>query len=323
MNTLFAVLLTLTFSVAPLSQAPGEDREQKFDQIIDRFIDYDTGKLPGAEGKHAMAEFTKLGPEALPALIRGLNRAAKIEHSCPAVTIAKKLNAMLRASQSPGLLEFARENIGAGVTQSSHMGVIKDLRVLCMLRKRVLLERGVTDPDEAPEPARTSTLETQPRRKKVRELTTKELAEGTGTERGLRLRMVLEELGKREGTEAIDALGSAASTREGEPQKLARELLAKKMDSLDNTTLKAKLKDDRPEIRMAAIRAAGSRSLRMGEALIELLSDTDDSIRQAARESLKRVSGGQDLGPKSDANEADRKHAAEQWRAWLAAQNGR
>jgi hypothetical protein len=315
--------MALPVSVAQQSQAPAEDREQKFDKIIDRFIDYDTGKLPGPEGKQALAEFARLGPEALPALIRGLNRAAKIEHSCPAVTIAKKLNAMLRASQSPGILEFARENIGAGVTQSSHMGVIKDLRVLCMLRRQSLLARGVTDPDEAPEPLQTSTLETQPRRKKVRELTTKELAEATGTERGLRLRMVLEELGKREENEAIDALGSAASTRDGDPQKLARQLLARKMDNLDNTALKAKLKDDRAEIKLAAMRTAGGRSLRIGEALIELLSDTDNSIRQAARDSLKRLSGGQDHGPKSDASEADRKHAVEQWRAWLAAQSGR
>src|SRR5207244_13235895 len=92
----------------------------------------------GEDGKKAGAEFQRLGPEAIPALTRGLNRAAAIEHSCPAVTIAKKLDRMLRASNDAELLEFARENIGAGVTQSRHMGVIRDLRVVCIIRKRNL-----------------------------------------------------------------------------------------------------------------------------------------------------------------------------------------
>src|SRR2546421_12276851 len=65
-----------------------DEEEEKLDQIIDRFIQQDTGRLSGEEGKKARQDFDKLGPEAIPALIRGVNRAAKIEHSWPAGVIA-------------------------------------------------------------------------------------------------------------------------------------------------------------------------------------------------------------------------------------------
>ena len=74
-----------------------EAEENRLDEVIDRFIDYDSGKVKGPEGKKALSEFNKLGPDAIPALLRGLNKAAKIEHSCPAVQITKKLAKMLSA----------------------------------------------------------------------------------------------------------------------------------------------------------------------------------------------------------------------------------
>src|SRR5260370_42166624 len=55
------------------------------DAIIERFIQYDIGKLKGAEGRKALADFLALGPEAVFSLIDGFNRAANLEHSCPAV----------------------------------------------------------------------------------------------------------------------------------------------------------------------------------------------------------------------------------------------
>src|SRR5690349_1375375 len=67
-----------------------DDEEAELDRIIDRFILFDLGKLKGEEGKKALADFQKLGPDATFALIRGMNRAAAIESSCPAVVIGKK-----------------------------------------------------------------------------------------------------------------------------------------------------------------------------------------------------------------------------------------
>jgi hypothetical protein len=120
---------------APSLPELSEAEEKKIDAVIDRFIDADTGKLAGPEAKAAIQEFHKLGPEATFALIRGLNKAAKIDHSCPAVTIARKLNGTLRSTADTQLLQFARENIGAGVEKSRHMAVIKDLKTTCSLRQ--------------------------------------------------------------------------------------------------------------------------------------------------------------------------------------------
>jgi hypothetical protein len=249
--TFFGLVLALlgTCLVANLpaqdAETQAEDKETKLDQIIDRFIEYDSGNLRGPEGKQVVAEFTSLGNDAIPALIRGLNRAAKIEHSCPAVTIAKKLNRLLRASRNPEVLEFARENIGAGVTESRHMGVIKDLRLMCMLRRRALANSGVTTSEDPPEETSTSTLQTQPKTKSIRQMSVSELAEALKTAKGVRLEMILTQLGKRKGDEAMDALASAASAYEGEYQKLARDNLRKQLETLDNTALKKRLKDDR------------------------------------------------------------------------------
>src|SRR5438309_7500923 len=98
---------------APSLPQLSDEEENQLDQTIDRFIDYESGKVRGPDAKKVLADFQKLRPEAIPALIRGLNRAAKIEHSCPAVIIAKKLARMLHATKDPELLEFARENVGA------------------------------------------------------------------------------------------------------------------------------------------------------------------------------------------------------------------
>src|SRR4051794_7670737 len=76
-----------------------DEEEDALDQIIDRFIQFDIAKLKGAEGKKALTDFQKLGPEAIPALLRGLNKAGNIEASCPVVTIAKKLGLLLSGSQ--------------------------------------------------------------------------------------------------------------------------------------------------------------------------------------------------------------------------------
>ena len=48
--------------------------EKRLDDIIDRFILVDIGKLKGAEAQKALAGFKRLGPEASFALIRGISR---------------------------------------------------------------------------------------------------------------------------------------------------------------------------------------------------------------------------------------------------------
>jgi len=288
-----------------------DEEEEQIDGVIERFIQQDIGKLRGAEAKRAVKEFNQLGPESIPAMIRGMNRAAHIESSCPAVLIAKKLATMLRASTDPELLEFARENIGAGVTRSRHLAVLKELRVACMIRKNQV----------AKQPA---VLRTSPGPPTLRTMTTKELAEALGKERGPRLKMIIAQLERRNGDDAIAALGSAAASfAETELKEYARRALERNLSRLGSAALKEKLKDDSAEVRAAAARVVGSKKLRFGDELIALLSDENVDVREAARAALVKLSGGTDFGPDVEANAAQRAEAVKKWKAWWKKQAGR
>jgi hypothetical protein len=296
-------------AIAPSLPALTDEEEDKLDDIVDRFIQQDIGKLRGAEGKKALAEFKKLGAEAIPALIRGMNKAALIDHSCPAVVIAEKLQKLLGASNDPELLQFARENIGAGVKRSRHMGTLQDLKVFCTTRKNLLarqIESGVVQ-------ARA-----------VQTMSIAELATAAGTDRGARLKGILIELGKRDGDEAIGALGSAAGgSYEEEIQKLARDQLYRNLSRQKEAVVKDKLKDDRFEVRVAAARVAGEKKMRLGDVLIDMLTDDESRVRNAAHDALVRLNNGSDLGPKAKADERERSDAVQKWREWWAARNGK
>lgn len=285
-----------------------DEEEEQIDGVIERFIQQDIGKLKGDAAKRAVREFNQLGSEAIPALIRGLNRAAEIESSCPAVIIAKKLATFLRATNDADLLQFARENVGIGVTKSKHMGVIKDLRVACMIRKNQLAKQSTT-------------LRTQPADNSLRNLTIKQLAEATAGEPGPRLKQAIIELERRRGDEAIAALGSAAaSVSDSEMKQYARKALERSLSRLGPAALKEKLKDDRSEVRAAAARVVGAKKLRFGAELIDLVSDEEDDVRKAARGALVKLSGN-DYGPEPNADEAKRAEAANKWKAWWAKQS--
>jgi len=284
------------------------EEEEKLDEIIDRFIQYDLGKLTGAEGRKALADFQALGPEATFALIRGLNRAANIEGSCPAVVLAKRLGRILNSTEDTQLLDFARENIGLGVTQKRHLGLLKDLRVSCMLRKAAVARKpggsaGGSSDEKAP-----------------RAMSVAELAQAASNERGPRLKLVLMELEQRQGDEVIAALGTAATTYEAEIQQLARDLLVRHLSRQSNSVIKDKLKDDRAEVRAAAASVAGSKGLRLGGELIDLLTDENARVRDAAHIALVRLSRGTDFGPKANASETEREAAIKKWREWWAKQ---
>src|SRR5262249_41517993 len=124
--------------LAPSLPETTEEEEEKFDKIIDRFILYDTGKLPGPEGKKALEDFKSLPPESVFALIRGLNRAAAINHSCPALVIARRIASQMRTTNDRELLQFARENVGAGVERAQHGAVLKELKYECTRRQAAL-----------------------------------------------------------------------------------------------------------------------------------------------------------------------------------------
>ena len=198
--------------LAPSLPLLTSDEEDQLDKIIDRFMLFDTGELKGDEGKKALGDFEKLGPEAIPALIRGINRAAVMEKSCPTLVIAKKLSRMLAASDDDELLDFAYDNIAAGVDRSQHMAVLQNLRVMCMLRRNALQRLAERTGVKAPH-----------------KMTTAELADAMARDSGNRLKMELMELGQRKGPDVLTGLIAAAGNKDQDVQKLARDLMVAQM----------------------------------------------------------------------------------------------
>src|SRR5207248_4251459 len=112
-------------------------------------------------GVKALREFRKLGPEAIPALIRGINRAAAINHSCPVTVIAEKMRRLLASSRDVKLMQFVRDEVGAGVGPTRHAAVLQDLRVAVMLHRNALARAGFRDttpPEKAANLRSTSEL---------------------------------------------------------------------------------------------------------------------------------------------------------------------
>jgi hypothetical protein len=150
MITICALLVTLAADPAPAPKdsstprnpnplAPSlpeltDKEEAELDRIIDQFIAADTGKLRGPEAKKAIDEFKQLGPEATFALLRGFNKSAHIDHSCPALTISRKLTSILRSSDDVKLLMYAKENIGVGVKKTRYRDIIDELKSGCTQR---------------------------------------------------------------------------------------------------------------------------------------------------------------------------------------------
>src|SRR5947208_2739436 len=102
-----STILTLTIFVVA-AQTPKDDprpphpfapslrqltpKEQaKAEEIVERFIQFDIGKLLGPAGKKAAEDFERLPAEAVFVLIDGFNRTANMEASCPCVVIGKKI----------------------------------------------------------------------------------------------------------------------------------------------------------------------------------------------------------------------------------------
>jgi hypothetical protein len=296
---------------APSLPALTKEEEDKFDEVIDRMIKADTGKLKGDDAKQAMRDFDKLGPEAIPGLIRGINRAAQLEHSCPTLVIQKKLGRMLLGSHDTELLEFARDNIGAGVGKSLHMRALQDLRVQCMLRKNALLRSGLAS--SAPVP---TTVSGTAGAKAPKSMTNAELLEGASTERGPRLKQILVELEQRKGPEVYQGLALGAADSDLEMRQYSRDLLDRHLGRQKPDDIKEKLKDEEPEVRKAAARVVTSKMPTLAGAVIDLLADGEADVRQAAHAALVKLAKGQDFGPDEKATREQCETAQAKWREW-------
>jgi hypothetical protein len=299
--------------LAPSLPKLTDQEEEEITKIIDRFIEHDTGKLKGAAGKKALADFKALGPEATFLLIEGLNKAANMEDSCPAVLIAKKLNVLVSGTKDKVLLDYARDSIGAGVTAKRHQVVLKDLRLACSLRKAALERAEIAGGKSGT----VDTAGTKDKDKSLKTMTVTQLAATAGKEKGESLKKVLIELGTRKGDQVIHVLGIIAAKEDKEASQLAKSLLIEQMSAVSGADLKSWLKSAAPAVRATAALVIGNKGYLYIDELIAALSDPDETVRQAARAALVKLADGVvDHGPVVGASPTERDQAAERWRKY-------
>lgn len=98
---------------------PTSADQQRYLDIVDRFIEADLGRLARTEADLAKHDFDRLNPAAIPSLVYGLNKSAKIHASCPVAVLTFKLDMALRKNRDPELLQYAIDHLGEGVADTA------------------------------------------------------------------------------------------------------------------------------------------------------------------------------------------------------------
>ena len=285
----------------------------KIDAVIDRFIQFEIGKLPKKDEKAAKDALYRLGPESIFALVDGFNRAAMIESSCATVTIGKKIESIVSGTNDGDLVLYVRENIGAGVDEATKkklplVNAIRNVNTTCLIRNGELARKAA------------SAGKNPPPGKAIASMSMAELEKAASKERGEALKKVLTEVEGRQSTQTPIILGRVASSGDTDAKKLARGLLVNYAEKQSPTQLKSLFKHESAEVRAAAAKAVGSKGLRWGDELIALLQDDDGGVQQAARGALVQLADGKDFGPAPGASASDRAAALQKWRTWWRGQ---
>lgn len=324
-TSLLIVALSLCTEPTPYSERPrsfiapslpqlSREEEKALDELIDRFMRADVGALTGAEANQAVRDFQALGSESVPALIRGLNRAADINHTCPALQLSRKLMTLLSKSTDTELLEFARENIGAGVSdRSRHKGVFQQMRTELLLRKNALARLN-------PQPPRLTTdpplVQRELGLRDPRSLPTAEIIRLLKTEAREPVQRLLRELETRKGQEVPGALASQIPSSDSDLRQLSRDLLLRHVGRMELRDLLPLLEHADVEVRRSTVETVLAKHATALPRLIDRLMDRDEAIRQQVRQALVREARPVDFGPEANADAADARKARDRWRTW-------
>jgi hypothetical protein len=98
---------------AQQTRRPADDADEPaYDKIVEDFIQYDIGRIRDrAAIERIRREFNGIQAEAVPALVRGLNKAMRMRASCPITAIAGKLNSILNNSQDAEIGMYVLRNL--------------------------------------------------------------------------------------------------------------------------------------------------------------------------------------------------------------------
>ena len=287
--------------LAPSLPLLSEAEEARYDKIVNQFIKYDLGQLPGAEGLKAKNDFLKLGSESIPALFRGLQSSAKLEHSCPVAMISQKLKSFLLKSEDDELLDYARDELTTALEGSRHAPLLQDMRLGVTLKRKVVLANKPKAP------------------KWLLEMTVPEMLKSLREEENQQKhKLMAQELGRRGDHESLQGLGLFAVSFYPEVKEPSIKLLKEKMRKLKNSELQEFLMDPNTLLRQKAAEAIGEiKAIKGAEDLVPLLSDSNAGVRKAAREALMKIADGKDFGPVDYSNPENVKKSQSNWKQWL------
>ena len=295
----------LPHPLAPTIAQLTEAEEDELDALIDRFMLFDIGRLPGPEGLKAQKDFEALKSDAIPALLRGLARSARLDHDCPVTVIAKKLRTLLRSTTDRQLLAFARDEADAADLRK-HRGVITALKV-GITGQLAALDRAGTPPPPAYRDPRLANLTVEELRKKL-------AAKPSDPDWAHAL---LGELVQRNEPGVLEVLAMGASSTYPNVRVVGRKHLADWMAKRPSAQLASFLKHEQSEVRRAAaVRLLVSKDP-AALAAIDLLTDPVPAVRQAVHAELVRQAK-KDLQAPGETPESQSK-AVNAWKSWWQA----
>ena len=290
--------------LAPSLPLLSDAEEARYDKIVNQFIKYDLGQLPGAEGLKAKNDFLKLTSESIPALFRGLQISSKLEHSCPVAMISQKLKSFLLKSEDDELLDFARDELTSALEGSRHAPLLQDMRLGVTLRRKVVLANKPAVP------------------KWLLSMTVAEMLKSLQEEDNQQKhKLMAQELGRRGDHESLQGLGLFAVSFYPEVKEPSIKLLQEKMRKLKIGEMQEFLKDTNPLLRQKAAEAMGNLKATKGaEDLVPLLLDANGGVQKAVREALVKIGAGKDFGPIDFSNSESVRKSQSEWKRWLTEQ---
>ena len=290
--------------LAPSLPLLSDAEEARYDKIVNQFIKYDLGQLPGAEGLKAKNDFLKLTSESIPALFRGLQISSKLEHSCPVAMISQKLKSFLLKSEDDELLDFARDELTSALEGSRHAPLLQDMRLGVTLRRKVVLANKPAVP------------------KWLLSMTVAEMLKSLQEEENQQKhKLMAQELGRRGDHESLQGLGLFAVSFYPEVKEPSIKLLQEKMRKLKIGEMQEFLKDTNPLLRQKAAEAMGNLKATKGaEDLVPLLLDANGGVQKAVREALVKIASGKDFGPDDFSNSESVRKSQSEWKRWLIEQ---
>ena len=133
---------------------------------------------------------------------------------------------------------------------------------------------------------------------------------------------ILDEFTNAKGVEYTQALAAAIPHLAADIKSRARDALGERLTRMTQATLRERLKDGDPEIRLAAAVACGKKPDQSQiPDLIRLVADREPAVACAAGTTLRTLTG-QDFGPNPGSSSAEMTAAASAWKAWWAKQKG-